>query len=174
MVKCSECGFLASRNVQTRRLEETELEIRSEGALSIAWNTEKPFDKYEPPICFMQAPDFKAIPYSTDVTYNRDKVSKEVYDEIQRDRECEFFTKWRQGFTPREHREMLDRQEWREWQAKSDREKIQGPLLLWSNKLKQEKARFPTDEEIDSKRQELLANLPALEDQLFGDLKKPP
>lgn len=110
MVKCSECGFLASRDVQTRRLEETELEIRSEGALSIAWNTGKPFDKYEPPICFKQAPDFKFIPYSQGVTLQRDKASKQVYDEIQRDRECEFFTKWRQGFTPKEHQDMLDRE----------------------------------------------------------------
>ena len=110
MVKCSKCGFLASRNVQTRRLEETELEIRKEGALSIAWNTEKPFTKYEPPICFMQSPDFKALPYSTESIYQRDKQSKEVYDEIQRDRECKFFTEWRQGFTPKEHQEMLDRE----------------------------------------------------------------
>ena len=110
MVKCSECGFLASRNVQTRRLEETELEIRAEGALTIAYNTGKPFDKYEPPICFKQAPDFKFIPYSEETTLQWNKVSKNVYDEIQRDRECKFFTKWRQGFTPKEHQEMLDRE----------------------------------------------------------------
>ena len=124
MVKCSECGFLASRNVQTRQLEETEPEIRSEGALSIARNTNKPFDAYEPPICFVQAPDFKAIPYSLEFTLQRDKERKKVYDEIQRDRECEFFTKWKQGFTPKEHREMMDRQfmmEMEEKRRKNDR-----------------------------------------------------
>jgi len=110
LVKCSECGFLASRNVQTRQLEETELEIRSQGALSIAYNTGKPFDKYEPPICFMQAPDFRFIPYSDDFSLRRDDVAKEVSGEIQQDRKCRFFTKWRQGFTPKEHREMLDRE----------------------------------------------------------------
>ena len=72
----------------------------------------------------MQSPDFKAIPYSIDFTLQRDEERKKVYDEIQRDRECEFFTKWKQGFTPKEHREMMDRQfrmEMEEKRRKNDR-----------------------------------------------------
>ena len=37
---------------------------------------------------------------------------------IDDDRTCQEFTKWRQGFTPKEHREMLDRKDFREWQEK--------------------------------------------------------
>jgi hypothetical protein len=58
----------------------------------------------------MQAPDFRFIPYSDDFSLRRDDVAKEVSGEIQQDRKCRFFTKWRQGFTPKEHREMLDRE----------------------------------------------------------------
>ena len=38
---------------------------------------------------------------------------------IQKERECgESFTEWQLGFTPKEHREMMDRQEWRDWQER--------------------------------------------------------
>lgn len=116
MVKCSECGFLASRDVQTRQLEETEQEIRMEGCSVVAWNTGKPTLKFEPPICFMRAPDYKAIPFSLWPDKDKDKVRSE----IQRERDCEFFTHWQQGFTPKEHREMLDRIEILNWQAERE------------------------------------------------------
>lgn len=120
MVKCSECGFLASRNLQTRQLEETEPEIRSEGALSIAWNTEKPFNTYEPPICFMQVSDFKAIPYSLQFVLQRDEEKKKVLSEIQRERECKSFTTWIPGSTPKEHQEMIDREARLRWQTERE------------------------------------------------------
>ena len=43
---------------------------------------------------------------------------------FQEPRECEAFTQWRQGFTPKEHAEMDDRKRERDWQremAKEDR-----------------------------------------------------
>jgi len=42
-----------------------------------------------------------------------------VLEVITKDRpECEGkFTPWQQGFAPKEHREMLDRQELRNWEA---------------------------------------------------------
>ena len=54
---------------------------------------------------------------------------RKVHSEIQKERSCEYFTPWQQGFTPKEHREMLNR-DWmlnyqkereesdRKWQAK--------------------------------------------------------
>ncbi len=121
MVKCSECGFLASRNVHSRQLEETEQEIRDNGCSVVVWNTGKPINVFEPPVCFMRIVDYKAFPYQLRLgkyTY------PEVVAEIQRDRDCADFIKWQQGFTPKEHREMLDRAKWLEWQTeqrKSDR-----------------------------------------------------
>lgn len=42
---------------------------------------------------------------------------------IQKERECgESFTEWQLGFTPKEHREMLDRQEFLKWQARQRNE----------------------------------------------------
>jgi hypothetical protein len=41
---------------------------------------------------------------------------------LQRDRECAEFTTWHQGFTPKEHREISDRERLREWQAQREDE----------------------------------------------------
>ena len=42
---------------------------------------------------------------------------------IHEERECgESFTEWQLGFTPKEHREMLDRKEWRDWQERQRKE----------------------------------------------------
>jgi hypothetical protein len=119
MVKCSNCGFLASRNVKTRQLEETELEIRQTGSEVMVVNTGKVWGIYEPPICFARSQGYTAYSLSPSDTF-RDKVK----EEIQKERECEYFTKWQQGFTPKEHSEMLDRQrqlEQEERRKKSDR-----------------------------------------------------
>jgi hypothetical protein len=80
------------------------------GGLLSAPNTEKPFDKYEPPICFMQVPDFRVVPYNSDAKLQLFKVRQNVHYQIHRKRECASFIKWRQGFTPKEHLEMLDRE----------------------------------------------------------------
>ncbi len=115
MVKCSECGFLASRNVQSRQLEETEQEIRMEGGPVIVWNTEKPLHHTEPPICFMRVEDYKSIPYT--LFGDNDMVKSE----IQRERTCKDFIPWQQGFTPKEHREMMDRKLMLEMEEKRKR-----------------------------------------------------
>jgi len=116
MAKCSECGFLASRGVHSRQLGETEQEIRLNGGSVIVLNTGKPFNLFEPPICFMRSPDYKAIPFDLRV----DKSA--VRSEIQRERTCEYFTPRQQGFTPKEHRDMLDRQWMLEREERRDRE----------------------------------------------------
>ena len=111
MVKCAECGFLASRGIQSRRLDETEQEIRSEGIVVPIINLGKPFNVYEPPICFMCSADYKAVPFTMRINPStKDPEAQAVRTEIQRERTCELFTLWKLGSTPKEHREMLDRQ----------------------------------------------------------------
>ena len=39
---------------------------------------------------------------------------------MNQERECTFFTKWQQGFTPKEHREMIDRQAMLKWQTERE------------------------------------------------------
>lgn len=41
---------------------------------------------------------------------------------ISDDRVCSNYTPWHQGFTPKEHREMIDRQWERNWQLERERE----------------------------------------------------
>jgi hypothetical protein len=123
VVRCADCGFLACRDVHTRQLEETEQEIRDEGGSVIAWNTGKTVAKFEPPICFMRSTDYKVIPFQLHVDNNVVKA------EIQRERSCEHFTPWIQGFTPKEHREMIDREAWRTW--REDREEAD---RVWQQK----------------------------------------
>ncbi len=123
MVKCADCGFLACRNVLTRQLEETEQEVRDEGGPVIAWNTEKPIGRFEPPICFMKSRGYKAIPYQLFVDNSAVKA------EIQRERSCELFIRWTQGSTPKEHQEMMDREEQRKWQERQRRDDFKWRIL---------------------------------------------
>jgi hypothetical protein len=38
----------------------------------------------------------------------------------QDDRDCKEWAEWHQGFTPKEHKEMIDRKEMLAWQAKRE------------------------------------------------------
>lgn len=60
---------------------------------------------------------------------------------VQQERDCESFTPWQQGFTPKEHREMLDQQVLREWQAKREDADRQ-----WRREREAEDKRFRTKE----------------------------
>lgn len=78
------------------------------------------------PICFARAYDLQSeIPGQLSQD-QEDYPAKLVLEVISKDRKCpkrmpaDGFTRWHQGFTPKEHREMLDRQETRDWQAKQD------------------------------------------------------
>ncbi len=113
MSKCTECGYLALRNKESRSLVEAEYDYRK-----------KEFDptisphgisQYEDlPLCFAQSYDINA-----EITNSQDTSNyKDIHNIINKERECTKFTKWTQGFTPKEHMEMLDREEWRNWQEK--------------------------------------------------------
>jgi hypothetical protein len=49
------------------------------------------------------------------------KGTKESLKIIDKDRECYRFTEWRQGFTPKEHREMQLSEDLRKWQEEQKR-----------------------------------------------------
>jgi hypothetical protein len=107
MPKCAECGYLASRNYESRELEETELGTRNGEAIVISLSTGMPI--YELPVCFMQVIDLR---------YEFKNDTPQITPVIQQSRECNEFVKWKQGFTPKEHREMIDRQ----WMQKHQEE----------------------------------------------------
>ncbi|HEY4712449.1 MAG TPA: hypothetical protein VIH69_07265 [Dehalococcoidia bacterium] len=118
MSKCSECGFLAAKNINTRNLEEVEKEFRRSGNSpnEIISGKEIGYPRHkEYPICFVQKYDlidlFEGI---------SGQNSARFLAIINEERECELFTKWQQGFTPKEHREMMDRERMQKWQTERE------------------------------------------------------
>ncbi len=118
MVKCAECGFLAIRNTESRELEEAEEIFREKGVVPTTGYLEgQPTSRHEPlPLCFAQVCDLKAEFKKADKMGSPGYVALDSVIHMERD--CSDFTPWQQGFTPKEHREMLDRQEWRDWQER--------------------------------------------------------
>lgn len=116
MVRCVDCGYLARRNNETGHLDETgnTFRLRGEGAKHHQSGAQIHEGFL---LCFAAAHDLYGETYGV--------VALKVVEAMNRERACEAFTPWRQGYTPREHQEMLDREREREWQAaqkRADRE----------------------------------------------------
>jgi len=108
MVRCSECGFLAARNIDTRNLDEVEEEFRRNGNPPTEIIAGKEIGYYRHkryPICFVQKHNlldsFKRI---------SGEESTRFLTVIGEERQCELFIDWHQGYTPKEHQEMIDRE----------------------------------------------------------------
>ena len=101
MKTCKNCGFLALRDKHTRELGEADEGYRE---LLDLRSGPSPF-----PVCFVSAVNLR---------FEIDAPTQEAIMEVIvfKDRsDCPGWTPWQQGFTPKEHREMLDRKEEREW-----------------------------------------------------------
>ena len=133
MVKCAECGYLASRNYESRQLAETETQTRNEGV--DVYTIDGLI--YESPICFMQVFDLRS-------EFGNYALPEQIKAVIQQSRECNEFVKWKQGFTPKEHREMMDRQWMQKYQDERDekdrkwREEQRRVDLEWREKQERE------------------------------------
>jgi hypothetical protein len=124
-VKCGDCGFIAARVWKTREFVEIEEEKRCSGEIG------SEFGGCEPtPVCFINSFDIKEeVEILRKVAHDEPSQDSmgghipphweiHVKAVLNTERKCESFRKYQQGFTPKEHREMLDRQEWRNWQEK--------------------------------------------------------
>jgi hypothetical protein len=127
MVKCSECGFLSARNTETRVLEEIESKSRQDGNIGK--------QRYVLiPVCFVMAASFdeeaEELRRLPEYAGRRNEIEEHIPPNwsaitstiIHKERQCDSFVEWKQGSTPKEHQEMLDRQEWRNWQEKQRKE----------------------------------------------------
>lgn len=124
MVKCSECGFLTIRNFTDGSLIEASDIYRQCGDV--------PFRNWQQlsyiPLCFVRAYNLREELEKVDLhgTQMADGGrpeagwTEQLLTVIAGERECEPFTEWQQGFSPKEHREMLDRDNMLRWQR--DRE----------------------------------------------------
>ncbi len=115
MVKCADCGFLAYRDSLKWEFTETPDIVRKTGG--------KPFLIYGgglpiiPPVCFINKYDLWAE--SGDINHASPETIKCT---VQKDRECDSLAEYQQGFTPKEHREMLDRKWMLNYQAAREKE----------------------------------------------------
>lgn len=110
MVKCSECGFLALR---------TQTDWVSGEAPDYFRETGQPPGTISFLLCFAR---------KIKIQQETDKLPKDsggrgnrVLQIISAERECDSFAEWQQGFSPKEHREMLDRERLLKWQTEENR-----------------------------------------------------
>jgi hypothetical protein len=97
-VKCSDCGFLSLRNLETNTLDEADEDCRKSGAV---YKNKYP----QPPICFKNAFDLRTeIGSSGSVPEDATNTLKV----LNKDRECLKHTLWKPGYTPKEHQAMID------------------------------------------------------------------
>ena len=113
--KCDECGWLAFRTKGDRtgvpHLAETDQEMRQSDFRRF------PDTLFEfKPVCFSRNQLFRE-----DIEALGDRPAPEQYAElIHQERFCDDFTDWQQGFSPKEHRETLDRERLGEFQTKRE------------------------------------------------------
>ena len=128
MVNCAFCGFLALRGEDGGFIE-----VDEQYRFSVLPHPDAPTYKavYEAkvglPLCFMRKAclPVEILKQPEWGTENQGAVQKTVVAE----RDCDGWTQWQQGFTPKEHREMLDRKEFRDWQEKQRRSDIKWRII---------------------------------------------
>lgn len=110
MAKCSDCGFLAIRDRQTRELLEVEQVTRDTGKREKISISSLLFDY---PICLTRA-------YDLNLEMGERPNAEKILAVIQKERLCNEFTEWHQGLTPKGHWEMVDREARLKWQAERE------------------------------------------------------
>lgn len=111
MVRCENCGFLCLRK-NTQELVETPQVTREKGELNR--------DGYEgtherQPVCFVMA-------FSLKGEIKPDSGHAQEFKRIiTADRDCTSWVQWQEGYTPKEHKEMVDQKALREWQQEQRR-----------------------------------------------------
>ena len=100
-VRCSECGYLAVRD-GSDQFREASIGSREKGHI---------------------IPGYWSLPYCFIAAIRIDKENSKANDDesrflnvINTERDCQGFVTWKQGFSPKEHIEMLLLKEQREWQ----------------------------------------------------------
>lgn len=110
MAKCAKCGYLAQR-VWRQGIPAGFREVDEDGRRTgvLPRSTTGTLTSVDTFACFARCTDLRGEV--------KDGDGAKALDVINRNRTCDF-VEWIQGFTPKEHREMMDRKEWREWQER--------------------------------------------------------
>jgi hypothetical protein len=119
MAKCSECGFLALRNRKNNNLDEADSDFRKKGMVTQVWDDQgrNPHRLYRDiPLCFAGS---KYLSEQLNNLTEPNNPFKQVSLVITKETDCKKFIDWLQGFTPKEHKEMIDEQ----WKLKQETER---------------------------------------------------
>jgi hypothetical protein len=119
MAKCVDCGLVCARNPETRQLEEVPRDYRKTGRPPgwlvgghDLWNHRE----LGTPLCLDRIYDLFSEFEAETVGKDEEKCLRI----LGKERKCLAFTDWQQGSTPKEHREMMDRERFEKRQT--DRE----------------------------------------------------
>ena len=126
MVECASCGFLALRNTRERTWLECEDKYRiSAQVAEWRWDDDRLDEDTFLPSCFAGVPDLaidlydalKKEPTAITTAWEESKWKREtMLGILNKGRYCSEFTPWIRGFSPKEHREMMDRDKMLRWQ----------------------------------------------------------
>jgi hypothetical protein len=114
MPKCKDCGFLAIwLRAHNRFQEATEL-TRDHGLPpEIIQNDEKVFHAK----CFIRKYDLVAECKAANPIDQVWQFNKRILEVVDKERSCNGYKAWIQGFSPKEHQEILDKKSERRWQV---------------------------------------------------------
>ncbi len=143
LVKCRDCGMLTVYCPGENEFIEINSLYRKEGSK----NGIHAQNQGSPTVCFLSAHDIHAEMVELVQTASSANQSQRALQIIGKERECESFCKWRQGFSPKEHVEMLREDE----KNLSDRE--------WQMRMEDERKKF--DREIIKTQSEIIDNAKA-------------
>ena len=121
MVKCSECGYLTVRNMNTYCLDEAGSDFREKGMVALGREYGRnQYPLHEAiPLCFARC---QYLGEKVKNITQKNNPTEEVSRIIKEETKCTGFVKWQQGFTPKEHGEMIDRQWMMKYQERRERE----------------------------------------------------
>lgn len=112
MVKCKDCGFLAVWLRLQNKFEEASDLTRTTGwPPETTVNNEQAFHVK----CFIQKYDLVRECKAANPIDQAFSFDKRVFEVVNIERQCTGHTEWLQGFSPKEHQEMIDRKSERRW-----------------------------------------------------------
>ena len=113
MVKCADCGHLGGRVPWTTSQGNIPLagSIVEYSQLTRTTGTTRDFPS--DPICLAAKREFQSVMPGS--------MGAALRDEIQEEIDCPAFHGWKPSVPPKEHQEMLDRQQLLDWQAEQNR-----------------------------------------------------
>ncbi len=120
MVRCADCGFLAILQTSPQRgLVEVDRELR-DGNLPALTSADGIRLAFRPlPICFLRKFELEQE-YRKCQSPGHPNEPKDFSTVINSQRQCDGFVKWVQGFSPREHHEIIEETELRENQRERE------------------------------------------------------